>query len=164
MHYFLTASAIATAFTFLVAAPEAVAQEYDSISTCQSFGSAPSEPIGDREGHSLSVGQVSCHVDIGPLAGGIVTSSDIWEWDGQNATQLSNTTITRKPGAFAVAHESGVKFSLTMTEGKITGWTSSGRMTYVWATGSASVLVGKSFTITAKPISTGQFTLEAKAD
>ena len=164
MHYFFRASAIASAITLLVAAPDAVAQESDFIFTCQSFGSGPSEPIGDREGHALSFSQVSCHVDTGPLAGGIVTSSDIWEWDGQNATQLSNTTITRKPGAFAVAHETGVKFSLTISEGKVTDWSSTGHMTYVWATGSASVLVGKSFTITAKPISTGQFTLEAKAD
>jgi hypothetical protein len=162
MHF--TTSTIAIAFTFLVAAPEAVAQEYDSISTCQSFGSGPSESIGDRDGHSLSFGEVSCHVDTGPLAGGIITSYDVWEWDGQNAKQLSNTTITRKPGAFAVAHESDVKFSLTMADGKITGWTSSGHMTYIWATGTASALVGKSFTITAKPISSGQFTLEAKAD
>ncbi len=97
MHYFLTASTIATAVTFLVAAPEAVAQEYDSISTCQSFGSAPSEPIGDREGHSLSFGEVSCHVDTGPLAGGIVTADDIGNGTDRTPRNSATPQLPGKP-------------------------------------------------------------------
>ena len=56
------------------------------------------------------------------------------------------------------------KISLTVTDGKVTGWTGSGRNTYELATGSAASLAGKSTTYTAKSTGPGQFTMEVKVE
>ena len=56
------------------------------------------------------------------------------------------------------------KLALTMVEGKVTGWTASGRGTYPIATGSAASLAGKSFTWTIKSAGPGQFTMEDKVE
>jgi hypothetical protein len=122
----------------------------------------PPEPLGDTEGHSITVGQVTCHIDSGPLSGAILTGTDIYEWNGTNAVALSASGVVRKPGATAVYQESGGKLALTMADGKVTGWTATSRLTYVLATGGAAALAGKSFLITAKPTGPGQFTAEAK--
>jgi hypothetical protein len=61
-----------------------------------------------------------------------------------------------------VCQESDAKIALTITDGKVTGWTSSGKGTWLVASGSAASLAGKSTTWTAKPTGPGQFTLEEK--
>ncbi len=109
---------IATAIIVLAAAPSAVAQENAFTFTCQNIGHGAPEPLGDREGHTISVGDVSCRVDSGPLAGGVMTGRDIWEWDGTNAVSLSNSGVVRKPGTTAVYQESEAKLALIVTDGQ----------------------------------------------
>jgi len=161
MRYLLKASAIAAAISFAAFAPGAVAQDNTVTGTCQAVGAngAP-EPLGDREGHGISIGQVSCRIDSGPTKGGILTGTDIWEWDGPNAVLLSGTGIVRMPGATVVYVETAGKLALTMAEGKVTGATAS---TLV-ATGSAASMAGKSFTNTVKATGPGQFTFESKTE
>ena len=161
----LFAAGIVTAIAFAAFAPAAVAQEITSTGTCQAVGlnGAP-EPLGDREGHGISVGQISCHIDSGPMKDGIVTGTDILEWDGPNAVLVSEHGVVRKPGATLVYVETQGKIALTMADGKVTGWTAWAKGTNVVATGSAASLAGKSYTTMAKPTGPGQFTFEAKTE
>ena len=76
MRYLLKASGIAAATSFAAFAPGAVAQENTFTLTCQDIGSSRrAEPLGDREGHSISVSQFSCRVNSGPMSGGVYTGS-----------------------------------------------------------------------------------------
>jgi hypothetical protein len=57
-------AAVVVALT--AAAPNVYAQE-TNVMTCQYFGGPPhSEPLGDRDGHSLSIVDVSCVATSGP--------------------------------------------------------------------------------------------------
>jgi hypothetical protein len=155
----LFAAAIAL-LSFAAFAPDAVAQEINATLTCQGVGTGAPEPLGDREGHSITVGQYSCRVDSGPMSGGLVTGTAVWEWDGPNAVQLSNSAVGRKPGATIVWVGKSGKLALTMTDGKVTGFTASGQGADVVATGSAASLVGKTSTWTSKSTGPDQFTTE----
>ena len=73
----------AAALAFAAFAPTAVAQN-TRVFTCQSVGGGSPEPLGDREGHMISVDQSSCSVE-GAYAGGVATLTTIWEWDGPKA-------------------------------------------------------------------------------
>jgi hypothetical protein len=100
------------------------------------------------------------------MSGGVLTGRNIWEWDGPNAVQRSNFSVTRKPGATLVWVGTGGKLSgQTMkADGKVTSFIASGQGNYVEATGSAPSLAGKSDTWTAKSTVPGQFTLENKVE
>jgi hypothetical protein len=87
----------AVALAFAAFAPSAVAQNV-RVFTCQGVGGGPPEPLGDREGHSISVDQGSCRVE-GAYAGGVPTDEGIWEWDGPKAVELCGSGIVRKPGS-----------------------------------------------------------------
>jgi hypothetical protein len=163
--YRLSACGIATAVTALAAfAPSVVAEEVTMTMTCQSIGNSAPEPLGDREGHAISIGEVSCRVDGGPLSGGVLTGMDIWEWDGTNAVSLANNGIVRKPGATAMYQNTEAKLVLTMTDGKVTGATASGKGHWRMATGTAASLMGKACSYTANVTGPGQFTTTSKCE
>ena len=165
MHYLLNVCGIATAaVAFAAFAPSAVAQQNTFTFTCQDVGISPPEPLGDREGHSISVGQFSCRIDSGPMSGGVGTGTVTWEWDKTNAVLLSGSAVLRKPGATEVEVYTGGKIALTMADGKVTGFTASGRGSYPMAIGGAASLAGKSFTWTAKSTGPGQFEGDHKAE
>jgi hypothetical protein len=79
MRNLLKASGIVTALAFAGFAPGAVAQETSFKQICQEVGGNAPEPVGDREGHTITVSQYSCRVDSGPMSGGVVTGTAIWE-------------------------------------------------------------------------------------
>ena len=137
MHNFLRFSGLApAALAFAAIAPSAVAQENTTIWPCQEVGDgSPPESLGDREGHSISIGQHSCCAESSPWAGSVGTDTDVWEWDNPKATQLSKSGVARKPGATLAWKGTEGKVTLTMTDGKVTGWTGSGRGTNLLATG-----------------------------
>jgi hypothetical protein len=165
MRYQLIVCGIATSFLALAGGePCAMAEDLTSTLTCQDVGGGGPEALGDREGHSVSVGQVSCRVDGGPMSGGVLTGTDIWEWDGPNAVSLVNNGIVRKDGATAVYQNTEAKLALTITDGKVTGWVASGKGHYQMATGSASVLMGKSCSYIAKPTGPHEFTADTKCE
>ena len=61
VRHLLNVCGIATAAIALAAVmPSAIAQESTFTYTCQTVGTAPPEPLGDREGHAISVSEVSC--------------------------------------------------------------------------------------------------------
>jgi hypothetical protein len=162
MRYLLKASGIAAAIAFAAFASDAVAQEINYTYACQEVGAGAPEPLGDREGHSIAVHQYSCRVDSGPMSGGVVTGTDIWEWDGPNAVQRSNVGVVRSPRGTVVYVGAGGNLTLTMTDGKVTGFTASGKSTAVVATGSAASMTGKTDNWMAKPTGPGQYVVESK--
>jgi hypothetical protein len=166
MNLFRDLCGVATAVIALSAtAPSAIAQENTYTLTCQLVGTiGPPEPLGDRQGHAISVEADSCRVDSGPMSGGVLTGSAIWEWEGTNAVLLSANGVVRKPGATLVFQGTEGKLALTMTDGKVTGATGSGKGTNLMATGSAASLTGKPYSWMAKSTGPGQFTIEGKQE
>ena len=164
MHYLLKASGTAVALAFGSFAPGAVAQEVTYTMTCQDIGPGTPEALGDREGHTIANYAASCHVNSSPMSDAIMTGADIWEWNGTNAVLLTRYGVTRKPGATTVYQNTGGTLALTVTDGKVTGWTASGKGTVVLATGSAALQAGKPYTWTGKPIGPGRSTFEVKQE
>jgi hypothetical protein len=131
---------------------------------CHSIGTGPQEPLGDREGHNLSVSSYSCRVEGGPLDGGVVTGNAIYEWDKTNAMGLSGNGVGRKAGAMLVFQLGEFKNALTLADGKVTGFLATGQGTYKLATGAAAPLAGKTFSYTSRPNGWGQFVIDIKVD
>ena len=131
---------------------------------CHTAGTAPQEALGDREGHAVSAGSYTCRVEGGPLDGGVLTGTNIYEWDKASAVGLSGNGVGRKPGATLVYQLGEFKNALTMADGKVTGFLATGSGTYKLATGTAASLAGKSFSYSARPAGPGQFTIDVKVE
>lgn len=156
---------IATALIALSAtARSAVAQENTATLTCQAigWGNGPPEPLGDREGHGISIDEYSCRVETGPMSGGVSRGTIIWEWDGTNAVELSEIGVIRKPGATFVYRGTEGKVALTMADGKVTGFTADLKGQPLLATGGAASLAGKPYTLTSKSTGPSTWRVEVK--
>jgi hypothetical protein len=134
--------------------------EKTNVWTCMDLGGVEL-PLGDHEGHSITNGQWTCRVDSGPLAGGMATGTGVWEWDNHKGNEVTFSIVVRKPGALAVLRGTAGNMMLTMTEGKPTGMTGSGRYDYVLATGPWAPLAGKSETWANKYTSRTDFSVES---
>jgi hypothetical protein len=142
----------AAALAFVGFAPSAIAQEVVTKFFCQAVGgSGAPEPLGDREGHSITVLTASCRNVGGVLDGSLTTAHEIWEWDGTNAKMLLEIGVIRKPGTIATFELTEGKLALTMTDGKVTGFAASGKGRWPTATGAAASLAGKSWTFKSWP-------------
>jgi len=93
-----------------------------------------------------------------------MTGTQIYEWDGVNGVGKAGFGITRTPGGKAVYVNTEMKNTLTMTDGKVTGFVATGRGYYPVATGTASSLAGKAYSYVAKPAGPGQFIIESTLD
>jgi hypothetical protein len=165
MRYLLNVCGIATAaIPFAAFAPSAVAEEIIVKYACQNVGAFAQEPLGDREGHSISIGQFSCRVDAGPMSGGVMSGTTVWEWDKTNAVLVVGNGVVRKPGATVVYQDVDGKLALTLADGKVTGYTASGHVSFPIATGGGASLAGKSATWTSKPTGPDQFDIEDKVE
>jgi hypothetical protein len=153
---------LAAATIMQIGVVSATAQDSNTnVWACRNFGAAAPEPIGDREGHALYLVQWNCRAESGPLAGGVATGDAAYEFDGPKANLLTFRLVVRKPGAIAVVRGTGGTLTLTMTDGKVTGSTSTGRYDYVLATGDWKPLLGKSETWVTKSTSPGEFSCES---
>jgi hypothetical protein len=133
-----------------LAAPGATAQELHGHNICRSVGGFAPEQLGDREGHALLISRSSCQATEGPYAGGVQDETNVLEWDGPKAKELSAYGVARKPGAtLAFQHTDGT-VEVTMTDGKPSGWTAAGHGVVTLATGSWASLNGKTFEWTGK--------------
>ena len=56
-------------------------------------------------GHSIVVSQVSCHVDSGPMKGGVLSGADLWEMDNANGDMISGSGVVRQPSGIAMAYK-----------------------------------------------------------
>jgi hypothetical protein len=155
----LFSSVAAAALALAAFAPSAIAQEVMKF-TCQAVGNIAPEPLGDREGHNITVLTASCRSAGGVLDGALTTAQEIWEWDGTNAKMLLESGVIRKPGALATFELTEGKLALTMADGKVTGFTASGKGRWPTATGTAASLAGKSGTFKSWPTGAGQWEAE----
>jgi hypothetical protein len=77
---------------------------------------------------------------------------------------LLESGVFRKPGAIATYELTEGKLALIMTDGKVIGFTASGKGRYPTATGTAASLAGKSWTWKSWPAGPGQWEGEATLD
>jgi len=131
---------------------------------CQSVGSSTPEPLGDRDGHSISVAEVSCRVEGGLMDGGILTGTGITEWDKTNGVLLAGSGVTRKPGATTAYRNTEARVALTLSDGKVVGSSGSGRGLFTLATGAAAALGAKTYSYTFKSVGPGQAVFDVKID
>jgi hypothetical protein len=129
---------------------------------CHNSGPHPTEAFGDRSGHAVQVIDSSCTMqgEGGPLDGTVLTQQSVWEYDKGASTLLSSHGVYRKPGTMAAYVSSAGTLSLEATEGKVTGWTASGKGRIAGASGSAAALSGKTYSWTARPIGNRAYVME----
>jgi hypothetical protein len=157
----LKASGIVTAIALAAFASTAGAQELSFKVICQDVGAFSPEPVGDHEGHVMSVDQYSCRIEGGPMGGAVLTGRDVTDWDKTNGVLVLGDAVVRKPGGFAVYQDMEGKIALTITDGKVTGFTGGGKVHWVVATGSAGPLAGKTFSYTMQSTGAGQWEANA---
>ncbi|MDM0021026.1 hypothetical protein [Variovorax saccharolyticus] len=133
-------------------------------STCQNVGVAAPEPLGDREGHFLSVGPYSCVSQGGVLDGTVSSGMNIWDVDKGAGVLVTGNGVMRKPGMMVVFTVTEGSYALTMADGKVTGFAGSAKGVYKLATGSAASLSGKAYTARFRSIDRGQFVIETTVD
>jgi len=150
----------------LVAAPvSALAQKPVSFKVhCLNTGNNPPEALGDRPKHSISEGKYTCRVEGGALDGGVMTGTHITEWDGVNGVGIAGFGVTRTARGKAVYVNTEMKSTLTMKDGKVTGFLASGRGHYAVATGAAESVAGKTYTWVSRPAGPRQFIIETTLD
>ena len=91
-----------------------------------------------------------------------MTGTAIGEWDGPKATELSNSGVTRGPSGIVAYKGSGGELSLTMADGKVTGFTASGKGTNVLVTGGWGKGMPPNYHWTARPDGpAGQFSVDS---
>lgn len=164
MRYLLKASGILAAVAFATFGPEAGAQETLTRYICQGVGAGAPETLGDRDHHLISTDQISCRVASGPMSGGVLTGTTIWEWNGPNAVLISGNGIVRKEGATVVYVQTEGKVAVTYADGKMTGFTASGKGRIAVATGAAASEAGKVTTWTVAPTGLRQMTVEEQIE
>jgi hypothetical protein len=118
---------------------------------CTSHGPNVNEAMPDREGQTVLVADATCIIQGGPMDGAIETQQNVWHFDKAAGTLVSSHGVSRKPGSMAVYLNRTGTLTFQMTEGKVTGWTSSGTGRYPLGAGAATSLAGKSYTWTASP-------------
>jgi hypothetical protein len=162
MRYLLKTSRILVAIAVAAFASGSGAQEGFSKYSCQSFGGGAPEPLGDDL--LISTDQYTCHVDSGPMSGGVLTGETIWKWNGPDAVLVSGSGIVRKEGAAWVFVQTEGKIAVTMVNGKATGFGASGKGRIAAATGGAVSKAGRTTTWTVAPSGLRQFTVEERTD
>lgn len=150
--------------TLGMATPAAWSQPVTYRVLCTNYGAGWSEPIGDREGHSLQVAEASCTMQGGPMDGAVGTQQVVWEFDKGVGTFLSAHTVYRKPGAMAVTVGRSGRIQLQFTDGRLTGWTGNGAAVFSMATGSASALEKRTASWTGRPTGNRTYVLEFTVD
>ena len=133
-------------------------------STCQPVGVPTQEPLGDREGHALSVGDYSCVSQGGVLDGAVMSGTNIWEMDKGAGVTVTGNGVVRKPGAMVLYTVTEGSYTLTMADGKVTGFSGTAKGVYKLAAGAAAPLAGKSYTARFRSIERGQFVIETTVD
>lgn len=118
---------------------------------CTNHGPNLIEPLADREGQSLQAAEATCVVQGGPMDGGVETQHILWHYNKASGQVLSGHAVARKPGALGTSTITQGALSFQMVDGKVTGWTASGKGRQTLAAGTGSALGGKSFGWTASP-------------
>lgn len=132
-------------------------------SVCTTTGSNPVEIVS--EGRGIQVSNFTCKVEGGPLDGGELTGMQIYDFQGANGVVLMGGGVVRKAGGAIVYQTTEGKIAVTMTDGKPTGFTASGKGVYKAGYGpDASPYAGKTYTYTVRATGPGQSVIESKND
>ena len=131
---------------------------------CINHGSTAVEPIGDGEGQSLLAAQATCQVQGGPMDGAVETQHNLWHYDKATGTLLSGHSVARKPGAISTAQILQGMLTFQMTDGRVTGWSSSGRARTTMAVGAAAPLAGRLLNWTATASGPRSYTVQLTYD
>ena len=157
--------AVAAAAAMQVAVLDAKAQEDLDAFSCRYVEAPTAEPIGDEEGHGISVRDYSCNVTQGPLSGGVLTARAVWEIDKSGGRLLLGGAVIRTPGAIAVLQLSDGKLEyVAAANGEVTEVRTSGRGAYLLASGAAASLSGRTFTYTTKTTAPSEFYFEDRRE
>ncbi|SFN42006.1 hypothetical protein [Variovorax sp. OV329] len=161
-----TSPVVVTAFAALTLSSSAcLAQTPTPMrSTCQGFGIPAQEPVGDREGHVISVAPYSCVSQGGVLDGAVASGTNYWELDKGAGLTVVGTGVIRKPGMLVLYTVTSGNYALTTADGKVTGFAGTAKGTYTTATGSAASLAGKAYTARFRSSDRGQFVIETTVD
>lgn len=133
-------------------------------STCYNEGATSIEPVGDREGHTITLSKAVCTSEGGGFDGIVMTQHAVWEGDKGTNTMVSADGVMRRPGGIAVYRLSGGTLTVVLQDGKPVGWTGSGKGTYPVAGGNLSSIAGKPFSWTAKSTGPRSFVIDSKLD
>lgn len=147
-----------------LAATPTLAQTDQNQQLCTLVGTAAPEPAGDREGHAIQVASATCTIVGGALDGSVVTQYALWDMDGPTANLTSGYGVIRKAGGVAAYQTTSGTRTLVMKDGKVVGWTASGKGRYTLATGSAAAAAGKSFSWTAKLTGLNRYSIDVVTD
>ena len=153
---------IAASLVLLASSGLTMAQS--SKHTCMNVGPNLPEPLGDREGHAVSVADGSCMIEGGLLDGTVQTQHTIWEFDKGAMNILSGDGVSRKPGVAVAYRVTAGSLTYVMKDGKPVGWNASGKGVFTLATGAAAALAGKTFTWTGYATGPRSYILESKVD
>lgn len=152
----------------LTAVPASVLAQTSNVTTklhCTNVGHNPPEALGDRPGHSIAFSEFTCIAEGGPLDGGVMSGTGIWEWDGVNGVGRAGFGVTRVRGGHLVYVNTETKNTLTVVDGKVTGFVITGRGHYPVAAGVAAPFLGKTYSFVAKPgPGPGRFVIESTLD
>jgi hypothetical protein len=133
------------------AANPAHAQGTSIRTLCTDPGPHLNEPMPGREEQSILEGSGTCVIQGGPMDGAVETQHKLWHFDKAGGSLVSLHAVARKPGSMAVYVNDAGTLDFRTTEGKVTGWTASGKGRYVLGTGAAAAFSGKSVSWTAVP-------------
>jgi len=114
------AAAVIAAGVLAASSPAQAAEGYKF--TCQGVGVNTVEPVGDRDGHAVTISEYSCRAESGRAEGGVVTGANTYERDKGVATLLAGNGVIRKPGSIAVYQFIEARNAFTMADGKVTGF------------------------------------------
>jgi hypothetical protein len=145
-------------------APAVFAAENRSKMTCKSEG-APQPIIGDPQGRMIAVYDITCTVIEGSPHGGVYSGKEIVEWDNTHASLIAGSGVLRSPGSTVVLQDINEDGEATLTDGKVTGFTSSGRSKIIWASSSVvAAMVGKTFSHTTNSTGPGESVVDSLGD
>jgi hypothetical protein len=131
---------------------------------CMTIGVSPPEQLTGAQGQSVSVGNYTCQMVGGPLDGGIVTGTSIWHYEKGVGKGMSGAGVTRRPDAQAVWDQSEATMNLHVAEGRVTGYSGTGKGQFKLATGAASALNGRLYKFNFRSTGPGSFEVETIVD
>ena len=148
----------AAALAIAMAGAPALAQSWQA--TCEYVGAPTREPVGDQENHALGAVQYTCRVLDGPLANAVLTGSNLFEWNGPNATALYAEGVYRKSGTLAVFRVTDLHATLQMAGGKPVGNTTDGTGMFHFGSGEAASFARRAFKFSSRGTASNQFLMD----
>lgn len=133
-----------------------------SKNICNRVGGNSIEPV--TKDMSIQISTISCRIEGGPMAGAVLTGSQVYEFQGLNGTMLFGSGIVRKAGSVLVYQNVDGRTTLSVTDGKVTGATGAGKGVYKAAYGAIASAAGKSYSYKVTTTGPYEFVIEVTDD